>query len=46
MSLLVFVGFLVDRILLAIYALSAFYMSRGIDDGATIRGSHYGDVSG
>ena len=45
MSLLVFVGFLVDSILLAIYALSAFYMSRCIDDGATIRGFHHGDTS-
>jgi hypothetical protein len=45
MSLLIVAAFPVDSILLAIYAVSASYTSRGIDDGATIRGSHHGDLS-
>ena len=44
-SFLMFGRFPVDSILLAIYALPAFYMSRCIDDGATIWGSHHGDIS-
>jgi hypothetical protein len=44
-SFLMFGRFPVDSILLAIYALPAFYMSRCIDDGATVRASHHGDVS-
>jgi hypothetical protein len=43
-SFLMFGRFPVDSILLAIYALSAFYMSRGIDDRAAIRGSHQADT--
>ena len=43
-SFLMFGRFPVDSILLAIYDLSAFYMSRGIDDRAAIRGSHQADT--